>query len=70
MADGVPATRARAAAVVPTMTGVSYVFVRAEDGTTRLLLKDVAACRHALTPLLWLSDLVMARKQLRTFARR
>jgi hypothetical protein len=48
---------------------MSYVLVPAEDGTTRLLLKLVAARRNALTPLLCLGDLVMARQQLRTLAR-
>jgi hypothetical protein len=51
-------------------TVMSYVLVPAEDGTTRLLLKLVAARRNAaLTPLSCLGDLLMARKQLRTLAR-
>jgi hypothetical protein len=50
-------------------TVMSYVLVPAGGGTTRLLLKLVAARGHAGTPLLCLGDLVMARKQLRTLAR-
>jgi hypothetical protein len=48
---------------------MSYVLVPAEDGTTRLLLKVVAAQARVVAPLLCLGDLVMARKQLRTLAR-
>lgn len=48
---------------------MSYVLVPVDAGTTRLLLKVVAARRRALSPLLCLGDLVMARQQLRTFAR-
>jgi len=50
-------------------TVMSYVLVQADDGTTRLLLKLVAPGRQALTPLLCVGDLVMARRQLRTLAR-
>jgi len=38
-------------------------------GATRLLLKLAAPGRHAVTPLLCVGDLVMARRQLRTLAR-
>jgi hypothetical protein len=48
---------------------MSYVLVPTDDGSTRLLLKVVAAGGSMLTPLLCLGDLVMARKQLRTLAR-
>jgi hypothetical protein len=48
---------------------MSYVLVPVEDGTTRLLLKLVAARGRTLAPLLCLGDLVMARQQLRTLAR-
>jgi hypothetical protein len=48
---------------------MSYVLVSRDDGPTRLLLKVVTARGSMLTPLLCLGDLVMARKQLRTFAR-
>ena len=50
-------------------TVMSYVLVPADDGTTRLLLKLVTTRRYAVTPLLCLGDLVMARKQLCTLAR-
>jgi hypothetical protein len=54
-----------------TMMGavMSYLLVPTRDGSTRLLLKLVAARGSMLTPLLCLGDLVMARKQLLTFAR-
>ena len=39
------------------------------DGATRLLLKLAAPGRQAVTPLLCVGDLVMARRQLRTLAR-
>jgi hypothetical protein len=48
---------------------MSYVLVPVDGATTRLLLKIVAARRTAITPLLCLGDLVMARKQLLTLAR-
>ncbi|HZZ50675.1 MAG TPA: hypothetical protein VFE65_27615 [Pseudonocardia sp.] len=48
---------------------MSYVLVPVDAGTTRLLLKVVTARWSALAPLLCLGDLVMARQQLRTFAR-
>ena len=48
---------------------MSYVLVPADDGTTRLLLKLAAPGRQAVTPLLCVGDLVMARRQLRTLAR-
>lgn len=48
---------------------MSYVLAPADDGTTRLLLKVVTARGRAMAPLLCVGDLVMARKQLRTFAR-
>lgn len=48
---------------------MSYVLV-ADDRGTRLLLKVVVAHAHrAITPLLCLGDLVMARRQLLNFAR-
>jgi len=50
-------------------TVMSYVLVPADDGATRLLLKLAAAGRPAVTPLLCVGDLVMARRQLRTLAR-
>ena len=50
-------------------TVMSYVLVPADDGTTRLLLKLAAPGRQAVTPLLCVGDLVMARRQLRTLAR-
>lgn len=48
---------------------MSYVLVPTEDGFTRLLLKVVAECGPMVAPLLSIGDLVMARKQLLTFAR-
>jgi hypothetical protein len=48
---------------------MSYVLVPAGDDTTRLLLKLAAPGRPAVTPLLCMGDLVMARRQLRTLAR-
>jgi hypothetical protein len=48
---------------------MSHVLVPVDAGTTRLLLKVVTARWSALAPLLCLGDLVMARQQLRTFAR-
>jgi hypothetical protein len=47
---------------------MSYISV-AEGDRTRLLLKIVARDRHALTPLLCIGDLVMARHQLLNLAR-
>lgn len=49
---------------------MSYVLVPADGSTTRLLLKVVSEHRRAVAPFLCLGDLVMARKQLRTIARR
>ncbi len=74
-ARGRPAGRILSAEPGAQLTGtiggtvISYVLVPADGGTTRLLLKLAAARRSALTPLLCLGDLVMARKQLRTLAR-
>lgn len=48
---------------------MSYVLVPADRGTTRLLLKLVAAHGRAVAPFVCIGDLVMARKQLRTIAR-
>lgn len=48
---------------------MSYLLVPTDPGTTRLLLKVVAAHGRVVAPLLCLGDLVMARKQLLTFAR-
>jgi hypothetical protein len=42
---------------------MSYVLVP-QDGSTRLLLKIVAACGRLYAPLLSVGDLVMARRQL------
>jgi hypothetical protein len=52
-------------------TVMSYVLVPSAegDGATRLLLKLAAPGRQAVTPLLCVGDLVMARRQLRTLAR-
>ena len=54
-------------------TVMSYVLVPSPEGdgggTTRLLLKLAAPGRRAVTPLLCVGDLVMARRQLRTLAR-
>jgi hypothetical protein len=55
-------------------TVMSYVLVPVPDGgsdgdgATRLLLKLAAPGRSAVTPLLCVGDLVMARRQLRTLA--
>jgi hypothetical protein len=57
-------------------TVMSYVLVPSPSpsdddgaGATRLLLKLAAPGRRAVTPLLCVGDLVMARRQLRTLAR-
>jgi hypothetical protein len=53
-------------------TVMSYVLVpfpEGDGGATRLLLKLAAPGRRAVTPLLCVGDLVMARRQLRTLAR-
>jgi hypothetical protein len=49
-------------------TAISYVLVPS-GSTTRLLLKIVMRRRRAVSPLLVLGDLVMARRQLLNFAR-
>jgi hypothetical protein len=70
---GRPAGRILAVSVGEELTGqimrtvMSYVLVP-QAGTTRLLLKVVARKRHALTPLLSLGDLIMARRQLLNIA--
>lgn len=48
---------------------MSYVLVPADGATTRLLLKVVTAHGRAVAPFVYVGDLVMARKQLRTIAR-
>jgi hypothetical protein len=53
-------------------TVMSYVLVPSREGdggATRLLLKLAAPGRRAVTPLLCVGDLLMARRQLRTLAR-